>query len=141
MRLAEGAQSWQEPAGCEGADDPDADDTPEVTLLEPLQRCPQTAERFRDCGNQSLSFIGQCQPAGQPPKQLNAETRLEALDLMADGRLTHPHPHTRFGEAQTPRRSLDRPHRTTPHTPLCHAQALNFLMADRTNDHLWVPDP
>jgi hypothetical protein len=37
-----------------------------------------------------LSFIGQCQPAGQPAKQLNAEARLEALDLMADGRLTDP---------------------------------------------------
>jgi hypothetical protein len=88
MRLAKGAQSRQKPAGCEGADDPDADDAPEVTLLEPLQRCPQPAERFRDGGNQSLSFIGQCQPAGQPAKQLNAEARLEALDLMADGRLT-----------------------------------------------------
>ena len=141
MRLAKGAQSRQEPAGCEGADDPDADDAPEVTLLEPLQRCPQTAERFRDCGNQSLSFIGQCQPAGQAPKQLNAETRLEALDLMTDGRLTDPQLHTRFGEAEMARRCLERAQRIKRQMGLCHAQTLNFLMADLTNDRLWEPDP
>src|SRR5262245_34673763 len=42
-------QSRQEPPGCEGADDTDADDAAEVPLLEPLQRRPQTAERFGDC--------------------------------------------------------------------------------------------
>src|SRR5262245_65773663 len=126
MRLAEGAQSRQEPAGCEGAHDPDADDAPEVTLLESLQRCPQTAERFGDCGNQSLSFIGQCQPAGQPPKQLNAETRLQALDLMADGRLTNPQLHTRFGEAEMARRCLERAQRIKRQMGLRHAQTLKI---------------
>src|SRR5262249_47586511 len=51
VRLAEGGQSRQEPAGCEGANDTDADDAAEVPLLEPLQRRPQTAERFGDCRN------------------------------------------------------------------------------------------
>ena len=32
-----------------------------------------------------------------------AETRLQALDLMADGRLTNPQLHTRFGEAEMAR--------------------------------------
>src|SRR5262249_42772620 len=44
MGLAEGVKSRQEPSGCEGADDADADDAPEVAFLEPLQRRAKPAE-------------------------------------------------------------------------------------------------
>ena len=107
-----------------------------MTLLEPLQRCPQTAKRFRDCGNQSLSFIGQCQPAGQPAEQLDAQTRLQALDLVADGRLPDTQLHARFGETQMPRRGLERAQRIERQMGLGHACALNFLMANLTIDRL-----
>src|SRR4029450_5975923 len=96
MRLAEGRQSRQEPAGCEGADDTGADNAAEVTLCEPPRRCAQADERIRDCRNESLSLVGQCQPAWQAAEQLNAQTRLQALDLMADGGLTDTQLHARF---------------------------------------------
>jgi hypothetical protein len=136
MRLAEERQSRQEPAGCEGADDTDADNAAEVTLFEPLQRCAQAAERIRDCRNESLSLVGQCQPAWQPAEQLDAQTRLQALDLVTDGRLPDTQLHARFGEAQMPRRGLEGAQRIERQMGLGHAQTLNFLMANLTNDRL-----
>ena len=134
-------QSRQEPAGCEGANDTDADDAAEVTLLEPLQRRPQTAERFGDCRNECLSFVGQCQSARQAAEQLNTETCLQALDLMADGRLTDTQLHARLGEAEMARRRLERAQRIERQMGLGHAQTMNFLMANLTNDRLWELDP
>jgi hypothetical protein len=134
-------QSRQEPAGCEGAHDTDADDAAEVTLLEPLQRRPQPAERFGDCGNECLSFVGQCQSARQAAEQLNAETCLQTLDLMADGRLTDTQLHACFGEAEMAHRRLERAQRIERQMGLGHAQTLNFLMANLTNDRLRGPDP
>jgi hypothetical protein len=60
---------------------------------------------------------------------------------MADGRLTDPQLHTRFGEAEMARRRLERAQRIERQMGLGHAQTLNFLLADLTNDRLWVPDP
>src|SRR5438093_1091271 len=107
------------PAPCAAASAIVMDESKMVPLI--AGQATPAAERIGDCRNQSLSLVGQCQPAWQPAEQPDAQTRLQALDLVADGRLPDTQLHARFGETQMPRRGLERAQRIERQMGLGHA--------------------
>jgi len=102
------AQVRQQPAHRERADRPHREHLARTRLLEAVQHRRDARERIRQQRQQGVPFVRQRQAARDPPEEAHAETALEVLDVLADGRRAQVKLRRGPREVEVARRNLER---------------------------------